>query len=224
MPDRDLMPARYMRRFPVYLLLDCSGSMLGEPITAVGEGLEMIYRELMDDPEAIERVHICIIPFADEAEVELLVPIDEFIPPKVVASGRTALGAALAGLAESIETDLFPNVPGGRKGDYRPVVFLLTDGEPTDDYQEGLRRVKALTRLEPTIIALGCGPDVNVDILKELTEKVYLMPTLAAETLRQYFKWISDSVKVNSRAAAVGSGEDDLTLPLPAGIIAESAS
>jgi len=201
MASRNFMPSRYLRRFPVYLLLDCSGSMLGEPATAMSDGLEIIYRLLMDDPEALERVYICLITFAEVAEVEPLVAIDDFRPPTLAASGKTAMGAALWGLAESIQEDLLPNT-AEQRGDYRPLVFLITDGAPTDDYRQGLKRLKALTRHQPLIIALGCGPDADIAVLQEVTEKdkVFLMQTFTSQALHQYFKWISDAVIISSRA------------------------
>jgi len=193
MAEDTFMPPEFIRRFPVYLLLDCSGSMHGEPITVVSEGLDMIYYELMEDPEATERVFISVITFAEQAEMEPLVPIDEFVPPTLMASGHTAMGAAFAALVDSIEKDLIKN-DSNRKGDYRPLVFLLTDGIPSDNYKDEISRLKALKRLKPTIVALGCGPETNKVMLHEVTEHVFLMHEFEAENLRSYFRWVSSAI------------------------------
>lgn len=218
MYGRGLMPLRHLRRFPVYLLLDCSGSMLGEPITALNEGLEIIYRQLIEDPQALEIVHICLIPFADSAELGLLEAVDEFTPPKLVASGKTALGAALLAMMTSIEEDLLPNT-SEHKGDYRPLAFLITDGAPTDDYRKGIDYIRALTRLKPLIIALGCGPEADMAVLQEIAgkENTFFMQTLAPDTLKKYCKWVTDAIVVSSHAIERG-GESGTVIASPAQI------
>ena len=120
------------RRLPVYLLLDCSSSMQGNPIIAVGEGLYMMHNLLMDDPRTVDTAYISVITFASHATQYALVGVDQFQPPQLTASGTTAMGDAFRLLADSIEQDLTPNT-GSQHGDYRPLVFLLTDGEPTDE-------------------------------------------------------------------------------------------
>src|SRR5260370_28178751 len=165
----------YTRRLPVYLLLDCSGSMAGDPIIAVNEGLGMIYRMLMYDPQALETVHMSVIRFSNHADQYVLTPIDQFQPPTLSASGTTAMGAALRLLVQSVEQDLILNTPT-QHGDFRPLVFLLTDGEPTDNYPDAIQQLKALRgSRKPTISALGCGSGVNKDRLHEVTENVFLI-------------------------------------------------
>ena len=123
------MTSGQVRRLPVYFLLDCSGSMSGDPITAVNEGVTMIHRELLNDPRALETVYISIITFSSRADQYQLTPIDQFRPPILSAGGSTAMGEAFRILVQSIEQDLVLNNPPTQHGDYRPLVFLLTDGE-----------------------------------------------------------------------------------------------
>lgn len=191
MLEEDVFPPEFLRRFPVYLLLDCSGTMHGEPMTAVNEGLEMIHQLLLRDAEAREIAYISVINFAQDVEMYPLVPVEEFEPPTLTAGGLTALGTAFQALLESIEHDLIVNSVS-RKGDYRPIVFLLSDGKPTDSYRDVVDKVKALKRHRPAITALGCGPDVDKKVLHEITDDVYLMPEIDAGTLKKYFKWITD--------------------------------
>src|SRR5262249_23664767 len=145
-----------------------------QPDPAVNEGLEIIYRLLIADPRAIDTVYISVICFADQATQYELTPLDHFQPPVLSANGRTALGGALKLLIEWIQQDLIMN-SAIQHGDYRPLVFLLTDGEPTDRYQNTLQQLHQLQESQkPTIVALGCGNRVNERLLRELTDSVFL--------------------------------------------------
>lgn len=207
----------YTRRLPVYLLLDCSGSMAGNPIIAVNEGLGMIYRLLMADPQALETVHISIIRFASHADQYPLTPLDQFQPPQLSASGSTAMGAALDLLAQSIEQDLILNT-STQHGDYRPLVFLLTDGEPTDNFRNALQRLKALRGSRtPTFVTLGCGSSINTSTLHELTENVFLMHTVTPEAIKAFFRWMSGSIIQTSRAAGNDNTQPATVLAPPPG-------
>ncbi len=86
----------FIRRRPVYLLLDTSSSMFGAPITAVQQGVQLIHRELMNNPHAIETVYLSVITFDSSAkQIVQLVSVEAFTPPTLKAEGNTALGAAL---------------------------------------------------------------------------------------------------------------------------------
>lgn len=225
----------FVRRLPVYLLLDCSQSMGGSPIIAVNEGLGMIYRELMGDALIVSTVHISVICFASRADQYSLVPIYQFVPPHLEAEGVTAMASAFQILVESIEHDLIPNVPSqNQHGDYRPLVFLLTDGVPTDvngypskNYQAELQKIKALRgNFKPTIVALGCGPTVDAAMLHEATDNVYLLQHITREALISFFQCMTDSIKM-ATATYAGGGGDDVSMViatpmLDAGIVRHS--
>jgi len=204
------MTDEYTRRLPVYLLLDCSGSMAGNAIIAVNEGLWMIYHLLMADPQALETVHISVIRFSDHADQYELTPIDKFQPPTLSASGMTAMGAALRLLAQSIDQDLLMNTPT-QHGDFRPLVFLLTDGAPTDNYKDAIQKLQSLRGSQkPTIVALGCGDAVNKNMLREVSNDVFLMHTANPENIKGFFRWMSGSIIQTSHAA--GAGDLDKTI------------
>src|SRR5690606_41964934 len=96
-----------MRRLPVYLLLDTSGSMTGEPIEAVKNGVQMMLHSLRQNPQAIETAYVSIITF--DAEAKQIVPLTDLASFQMVdikASSTTALGAALSLLAEKMETEI----------------------------------------------------------------------------------------------------------------------
>lgn len=206
-----------VRRLPVYLLLDCSSSMQGEPIRAVGDGLGTIYQLLMADPQAVETVYISVICFSSRVDQTPLVSITEFQPPPLVANGSTNMGEAFRTLVYSIEIELKLNT-ATQHGDYRPLVFLLTDGEPTDDYMYPLQDLRSLRgSRKPTIVALGCGNGANTQMLHEVTDHVFLMQAVSGETIRAFFKWISGSIVQTSRS--VGANKDQtVTMPPPTNI------
>ena len=145
-----------LRRLPVYLLLDCSGSMSGEPIAAMEMGLKTLMGDLRNDPQALETVWLSVITFASSAEQIIpLTDINDFLPPELAASGTTALGEAVDLLADRIRTEVRVT-RADQKGDWKPLVFVLTDGEPTDDWQKSVEnfRLRGLA----TIVACGAGP------------------------------------------------------------------
>jgi len=90
-----------MRRLPVYLLIDTSGSMTGEPIEAVKVGLQTMVSALRADPYALETAFLSVITFSDKAvQTVPLTELVQFQAPDLTASGTTALGGALSQLAD----------------------------------------------------------------------------------------------------------------------------
>src|SRR5258705_8845489 len=121
------------RRLPVYMLLDCSGSMSGEPIEAVRQGIKYLVAELQGDPQALETVWLSVITFDSSArQVVPLTPIIKFQEPQLVANGTTQLGHALTLLSSCIDQEVRKST-STQKGDWKPLIFLMTDGEPTDN-------------------------------------------------------------------------------------------
>lgn len=203
------------RRLPVYLLLDYSGSMAGVKIVGVNNGTQMLYQELMNDPRSADTVHISVITFSDQAYQMPLVPIDQFTPPKLEADNGTSLGAALELLVESLEHDVQPNRPG-KKGDYKALVFILTDGIPTDHWQTVSQRLaqKVQQRLV-NVIALAIGQDADVNVLRQITDKVVRMDTVNPSSINAFFEWVSAGIKSASAAAGRSGPGGDAQAQLP---------
>jgi uncharacterized protein YegL len=202
------------RRLPVYLLLDCSGSMSGTKIVQVNQGVQLIYQELMADPRSASTVHISIIAFESTAYQMDLIPITQFTPQVLTTGGGTSLGAALGLLNQSLDSDLKPNVTG-QKGDFKPLVFLLTDGMPTDTWQAEAQRLQTRsTGKAANIIAIAIGQDADVGVLQQIAKTVIRWDSLKSEDLRPLFVWISASIKTAS-AQATNSGEGGVALPPP---------
>ncbi len=206
-----------MRRLPVYLVLDVSGSMHGEAIEAVKNGIQVLTSSLRQDPYALETAWLSVITFSDKAsQISPLTELVQFQPPTLSATGTTAMGAALCLLAERIETEVRKGSPE-QKGDWKPIVFLMTDGNPTDDVKMG---IAALHRVKPgTIVACAAGPAADTGILKQITEAVVQLDTADANSIKAFFKWVSSSISTSSQKIDQGvkevAGLSDLPPPPP---------
>lgn len=187
-----------MRRLPVYLLLDTSGSMYGEPIEAVKNGVQTLVSTLRSDPYALETAYISVITFDSRAQqVTPLTELSNFKLPNIEANGCTALGEALALLAKKIDTEVTKTV-ADTKGDWRPLIFIMTDGEPTDNLSQGLAEFKK--RKCGMVVACAAGQGANTNVLKQITENVVQLDTADHATIKAFFKWVSASISTSSKS------------------------
>ncbi len=206
-----------MRRLPVYLLLDTSGSMHGEPIEAVKNGVQILLSNLRQDPYALETAYLSVITFNETAkQVVPLTELPSFQAPVLNASGCTSLGDALSLLASSIEREV-AKTTAEEKGDWKPLVFIMTDGEPTDDWTKGLEALKKVRT--GVVVACAAGPGADTSVLKKITEVVVSLDTADDATIKAFFKWVSASVSVGSQKVDQGQKEviglSDLPAPPP---------
>ncbi len=205
-----------MRRLPVYLLLDTSGSMMGEPIEAVKNGLQTLLAALRQDPYALETAYLSVITF--ESAARQLVPLTDlasFKAPDLRAGGATALGDALGVLAQCIDREVAQNTPQ-QKGDWKPLIFLMTDGGPTDSWKTRAKELRQ--RKLGLFIACAAGPGADVQMLKALTEIVVQLDTADSATIKAFFKWVSQSVSSGSQKVEQQkevAGLSDLPPPPP---------
>jgi uncharacterized protein YegL len=203
-----------MRRLPVYLVLDTSGSMSGEPIEAVKNGVQVLLSSLRSDPYALETVHLSVISFGSDAQqIVPLVELMAFQPPDLHASGATSLGAALRVTAERIDAEV-QKTTADSKGDWKPLVFLMTDGRPTDDWQRELAQFKAAKT--GMVVACAAGAAADTAILRQITDSVVQLDTTDSSAIRAFFKWVSASVSVGSQKVDGGAEVKKLNeLPPP---------
>ena len=206
-----------MRKLPVYLLLDTSGSMQGVAIESVRSGIDTLVTALRQDPHALESAYLSVITFSETAQQ--LVPLTElgqFQMPPIAASGTTSLGAALSLLAERASHEV-AKTTAEQKGDWKPMVFLMTDGESTDDLAAGIAAVKAGGI--GSLIACAAGPNANVTQLQRLTESVLRLDSADANSIKAFFKWVSASIATTSQKVDLSKkdvgGLSDLPPPPP---------
>ena len=195
------------RRLPIYLLLDTSGSMSGEPITAVQNGVQMLASALQNDPQALETAYLSIITFESSAnQLTALTELSQFNPPQLKASGCTALGEALSLVSQCADKEVIKNTPDA-KGDWKPMVFIMSDGMPTDDLNAGLQEFKK--RKWGMVVACAAGAECDPGELKQITENIVQLSTADAESIKAYFKWVSQSITTNSKS--VGATNQEMT-------------
>ena len=191
------------RRLPVYLVLDTSGSMSGEPIAAVETGMQILISALRQDPYALETAYLSVITF--DSNAKQIVPLTEltaFQMPSIHASGTTALGDALSLLANKMDSEVVKTT-AEVKGDWKPLIFIMTDGGPTDNWQNGLSEFRK--RKVGMVVACAAGQGADTNVLKQITECVVQLDTTDSSTIKSFFKWVSASVSTGSQKVDSGN-------------------
>ncbi len=192
-------------RVPVCLCLDTSGSMDGQPINELNEGVRLFYEAIKEDETALYSAEISIVTFggnnaeciADFASLEL-----QPNAPKLLASGMTPMGEAV-----NMALDLLER----RKDEYKdrgvdyyqPWLVLMTDGEPNGDKSELSRAINRTVELvnqkKLTVFPIGIGAYADMNVLEQFSPK---RPPLKLQGLkfREFFAWLSKSVSKTSQS------------------------
>jgi uncharacterized protein YegL len=205
-----------MRRLPVYILIQTSGAMKGEPIESIKVGLESMIASLRQDPFALESVQISIITF-DKTPNEI-VPMTELENLQIPVinqpvSAGVHFGEALQMLCNKVDKDVKLSTPD-RKGDWMPLLFIMADGRASDIqlFKEMVPKLKR--RNFSSIVACCVGTKRDISNLELLATTVVSLDTTDSSTFKQFFKWVSDSVGVGNRS--IGASEGILLPPPPA--------
>ena len=183
-------------RCPVVLLLDTSGSMSGQPINELNAGVAIFKQEVQKDEKARLRVEVAIITIRDEQPqlVQPFVTINEFNPQTLTTSGRTPMGQAIELALDQVEA-FKKNCKEIGISYYQPWVVLITDGDPTDDWQNAAQRVKKATDTDKLcFFAIGVS-NANMDILKQIAPSTTPPMMLDGLKFKELFRWLSDSME-----------------------------
>lgn len=202
------------RRLPVYILIDTSGSMKGEPIESVKVGLADMIATLRLDPYALETACISIITYNSNVEqIVPLTPLEDLQLPDIAVpeSGATFMGAALDLLCERYDVEVNTGSKE-QKGDWMPLLFVLTDGKPSDlqAYNEAIVKVKK--HQFTNIVACAAGPKAKTDPLKQLTHNVFTLENMDSNSFKKFFQWVSINVIGGGRTMGI---VDPVDLPAP---------
>jgi uncharacterized protein YegL len=207
-----------IRRLPVYILLDCSESMVGEGLAAARRGIGSILSRLSVNPQALETVHVSIIGFSNKAKVLLpLTALPDAVMPAVRLGNGTALGAALELVAARIRDEVTRR-DKVQRGDWRPIVILLADGKPTDDLEKSLKVYKStIGDLVANFYVVGCGEDADLRSLSKISDILLKAESMEAGVLDRLFFWMSETLTEASRSQDDKGGRTMLD-SLPAGV------
>lgn len=203
-----------MRRLPVYFLLDTSGSMVGEPIQALNNALSGMVNTLRMDAQALDSLWLSIITF--DRDVKEIVPLTELVSfqlPEINCppSGPTHTGKALEVLYKTVIKDIRKG-SSEQKGDWRPLLFLFTDGKPSDLqlYREMIPKIKYVNF--GVIVGCAAGHLASDTFLKELTDTVVHLESADSSTLKTFFKWVSDTIEHGNKSMGT---QESVALPPP---------
>ncbi len=197
-------------RCPCVLVLDTSASMAGERIAQLQAGLERFKVELAADLLAKKRVELAVVSFGGSVRLASdFTAVECFDPPQLRADGLTPLGQAVQTALELVRTRKNVYRQNGIAY-YRPWVFLLTDGEPTDAWQGAAKAIRlAEEQKSLAFFAVGVA-EANMDILAQLAVRTPL--SLDGLRFAEMFSWLSTSL----RSVSHSSVSDEVALANPA--------
>jgi uncharacterized protein YegL len=195
-------PQNYEQKCLCVLLLDVSGSMVGEPIRELNKGLQDFYFQVVKDETAAERLEVCLITFESTVKcIQEPALVRNFKMPTLEANGSTVLAE---GIREAIMKVATRKNWYRRTGQpyYRPFIFLFTDGAPDSDQDmeavmleinEGVNERKFL------FYPIGVQ-DANMEVLHQIAHPSAPPLKLKGLDFTGFFKWLSNSVGIITKS------------------------
>ncbi len=184
-------------RCPCVLLLDTSGSMAGPAIQELNAGVKAFQESLQKDQLAMLRVEVCIINFGPVNLMQDFVSAGEFVAPEMTANGLTPMGEAINLALDKIDERKQTYKTNGISY-YRPWIFLISDGAPTDEWQSAAQRVQdAEARKKVAFFAVGVE-NAPLNVLGQITPRAPLK--LNGLSFKEMFVWLSTSLTSVSRS------------------------
>ena len=184
-------------RCPVLLLLDNSGSMSGSKLDALNTGLRDFQADLQSDPLAAARCEIAVVTFGPVQQVMDFTSAEQFTAPHLVAAGNTPMGEAIITGLEMLHRRK-EQIRQGGVGLYRPWVFLITDGAPTDSWKGAAKEIQQ-GEASKAFAFFSVGVEgADMSMLQQLSTREPLK--LSGVKFRELFQWLSASLKSVSQS------------------------
>jgi uncharacterized protein YegL len=184
-------------RCPCVLLLDTSKSMSGKPIEELNAGLKLFHDELLEDELASKRVEVAVVSFGPVRVATDFSTPEFFDVPALAAEGETPLGAAIDQALSLVEERKETYRENGINY-YRPWIFLITDGAPTDPWEKAAKAIQAGEK-EGRFAFFPVGVEkANMDVLAKLSSRKPLH--LDGLRFRDLFSWLSRSLQKVSQS------------------------
>lgn len=195
-------------RCPVILLLDTSTSMIGEPVQALMRGVRVFKEEIHRNTKASLTVEVAVVSFGPVQLLQDFVTIEHFTPPTLEAEGLTPIGEAIEFSLDLLEArkDIYKSY--GIQY-YRPWIFMITDGAPTDDWQAAAQRLHAGEEDGRYCFFSVAVEGADIPKLKLISPPNRPPILLNGLDFQELFIWLSNSMK------RVSSGKVGETLALP---------
>ncbi len=200
-------------RCPCVLVLDKSSSMAGAPIRQLNEGLNAFYEAIEKDEIASLRVDVAMVTFGPVHREQDFATVDMFLPKILRADGDTPMGEAMCAAVELVEERKETYRANG-VAYYRPWIFLITDGAPTDTIVEAERMLRAgVDERKFTVFTVGVQ-GADMEVLARLSPE---RPPLRLDGLRfqELFLWLSSSLAAVTRSQSHSGGDPAMRTQLP---------
>lgn len=194
------------RHLPCIVLVDGSSSTLGKPNEELNKGLQLMGEALNEDEQAAGCCEVSIISFASDVKTEMgFRAASQYEAPHITANGCTAMNEAINTALDALEARKQEYKVNGITH-YRPWLFVLTDGYPTDTALEASTRSRLqeyISRKKVNYIPMGIGDAADIEYLKSyypdtVQNKVVL--TASKENFKDAFVWLSDSMISTSKS------------------------
>lgn len=197
------------RQMVLFFVIDTSGSMQGSKIGAVNTAIREVLPELKDAGGSDIDLKVACLTFSSGCQWMYPTPIasESFQWNQVEADGVTDLGEACRELSEKLSKNEFLKAPSGSVA---PAIFLMSDGEPTDDFESGLAQLKQNNWFKYAIkVAVAIGDDANKDVLAKFTGNIESVVTVhTPEALKKWIRKVSiTSSQIGSKSQPVNNGQ-----------------